>query len=260
MADEIKAPLTRDERIAQLLDSPASDAVNAIKGPSLSDVAPIVQSVTEPVEEEETPTGGKKVRIPASRLKTLTTEVESLRAQAQLVPTLQERLTALESQITNKDDALPDWWKEAYGDNEVSRKGYQNQQRIMREEFRRELAQMEAQREAEEAERSARVEAIEESFDSQMDELEESLGRELTDNQKAEIMSIVGEYSPMEDDRYVAYMPISKAYELWQKGQGTNAAKKEMADIAGISSSGSTSPETSKAPPQWGDWRRRFGN
>ena len=258
--DEVK---TRDQRIAELLEQSSSDAVGAIKGPSLSDLtqpepraeAPEVQ------EEEETPTGGKKVRIPASRLKTLTSEIETLRSQVQSTQGYQERIAALEAQLhSNKDDQLPDWWKEAYGDNELSKKGYENQKRIMEREFDAGLQRLEAQRQADEEARTERVEAIEATFDGQMDDLEETLGRELTDNQKGEIMDIVGEYSPMEGDKYLAYMPINKAYDIWQKGQISNPAKQEMARIAGTSSSGGSSQTSSPNAPQWGDWRKRFGS
>lgn len=257
MADETK---TRDERIAELLEKSGAEAVSAIKGPSLSDIAPVESKtvVAPEADEEETPTSGKKVRIPASRLKTLTTEVDQLRTTTQ---TYAERVAALEAQInaSKTEEELPDWWKEAYGDNDVSKQGYKNQVRIMREELQRGLHQMEEQRQAEEVERAERVEAIESSFDDQMEALEESLGRELTSTQKAELLDIVGEYSPMEGDRYIAYMPVEKAYDIWQKGQGSTA-KREMANIAGIQSSGSSSTSSSPERPQWGDWRKRFGN
>lgn len=253
---------TREERIAELLDGSAKDAVDQIKGPSLSDLTTPEEETAAPApesEEEETPTGGKKVRIPASRLKTLTSELEELRGQVSSFQKSQERIAALENQINSKgEDDLPDWWKEAYGDNDISKQGYKNQQRIMREEMKRELAEREAQHEAEETERVERINAIEQTFDEQMDGLEETIGRELTDNQKAEIMDIVGEYSPAKNGKYEAYMDISKAYDIWQKGQGGNAAKQEMARIAGIQSSNSGNTQSSSERPQWGDWRKRF--
>lgn len=252
---------TRDERIKELLDGSAKDAADAIKGPSLADVA---QDSKEDVKEdapEETDSGGKKVRIPASRLKTLTSKVNELEAKLQESQTYAERVAALEAQLResrNSDDDLPDWWKDSYGDDENSRKGYKNQQRIFREEMTREFERREADRMAQEAERAERIESIENSFDQQMDELEETIGRELTDTQKSELLDIVGEYSPQEDGKYLAYMPVDKAYEIWQHTQTQSPAKQEMARIAGISSSGSASPESSKERPQWGDWRKRF--
>ncbi len=252
--------LTRDERIKELLDKSGADAVGSIKGPSLSDMTQ-AEEKTEVLEaeEEETESGGKKVRIPVSRLKTLTSKVSELEAQLQESKSYAERVAALEAQLnSNKDDELPDWWKEAYGDSDVSRQGYKNQQRIMREELIRVTKEQEAQRQAEEAEREARISSIEQSFDEQMDELSETIGRELTATQKSELLDIVGEYSPQENGRYVAYMPVSKAYDIWQKGQNVNNGKQEMARIAGIQSTGGS---VSSAPerPQWGDWRKKFG-
>lgn len=264
MADEAK---TRDERIQELLDKSAHEAVSSIKGPSLGDLATDVPKEAEQVEvpeaeDEETESGGKKVRIPRSRLQTLTGELKELREKTKAWEESQARIAALEAQIkanSSQEEELPDWWKQAYGDNEVSRQGYANQQRIMREEFQRNLEAMERQRAAEEAARAEQVEAIEQSFDQQMDALEESLGRELTATQKAELMDIVGEYSPMDGDSYVAYIPIDKAYDIWQKGQGVSQSKQEMARIASIPSGSGTST-ASPERPQWGDWRKRFGN
>lgn len=264
MADEQKVQ-TREERIEELLNQSSMEAASAIKGPSLADhvseETKIVEEVVATAEEEETDSGGKKVRIPASRLKTLTSrldEAETKRLEDKRA--YEERVAALEAQIkADKEEDLPEWWVEAYGDNEVSRQGYKNQVRIMREETKRVFAEQEAQRQAEEAEREARLEAIGQSFDEQMDELEESLGRTLTASQKTELLDIVGEYSPQDNGRYIAYLPIEKAYDIWSKSQTTDAGKQEMARMGGIQSTGSTTVAASVERPQWGDWRKRFG-
>lgn len=254
---------TRDERIAEMLDKSGADAVNSIKGPSLADFAQpepeVKQEEVPDVEDDES--NDKKVRIPRSRLKTLTSKVSELEARLQESMTYQERVAALEAQIKSnrEEEDLPQWWIDAYGDTDISKQGYKNQQRIMREEMQRALQEQEARRQAEEAERVERINAIEQSFDEQMDELEDTIGRELTASQKSELLDIVGEYSPQEDGQYLAYMPVSKAYELWQRGQGTNAGKQEMARIAGTQSSGGSGQASSPERPQWGDWRKRFG-
>lgn len=260
MADESK---TREQRIEELLNQSGTDAVGAIKGPSLATLnqEEEKQVVVPDAEEEETDSGGKKVRIPASRLSTLTKELKDLREKVSAADSYQDRVAALEAQIkaNKQEDDLPEWWKEAYGEEEVSRQGYKNQVRIMREETNRILAENAAAQKAEEAERVARLAAIEQSFDTQMDELEESLGRTLTASQKTELLDIVGEYSPQENEQYIAYISVDKAYEIWSKGQTQDAGKQEMARIAGIQSTGganTASPER----PQWGDWRKRFGN
>ncbi|MHB8603594.1 MAG: hypothetical protein ACYC9R_13245 [Nitrosotalea sp.] len=252
---------TREERIAELLEQPALDAVSKIKGPSLADVVPVETKAEEEPVEEDTDTGGQKVRIPKSRLKTLTTKVSELEKQVQETQSYRDRVAALEAQLkenTAQDD-LPDWWKEQYGDTELSRKGYENTKRVQREILQQELKAMEEQREAAQAERQARVEAIERSFDEQMADLEETLGRELTDNQKGEIMEIVEEYSPLDDTgKYESYIRIAKAYEIWQKGQGLSQSKQEMARIAGSQSSGGVQTPQSNERPQVGDWRKKY--
>lgn len=256
---------TREERIKELLDKPAADVVNGLKGPSLSTLTQDESNDDKGSDEEDTdagvaPKGDKKVRVRASRLNALNSEIETLKTRD---AERDARMAALEAQLQasrNSEDELPDWWKEAYGDTDVSKQGYKNQQRIFREEMTREFERREAAREAEEAERAETITAIEKSFDDQMDELEEEVGRELTSTQKAELLDIVGEYSPTDGEgRYLAYMPVSKAYELWQNNQKLGAGKKQMADIAGAQSSGNANAVTSSERPQWGDWRKRFG-
>lgn len=257
--DETK---TREERIKELLDAPSADVVRGIKGPSLSDVASAEpdNGSEEDTDAGATPKGDKKIRVRASRLTALNSEVERLTTRDSERET---RLATLEAQLQSSrsnEDELPEWWKEAYGDTDVSKQGYKNQQRIFREEMQREFERREAASEAEEAERAETITAIEKSFDDQMDELEDEVGRELTSTQKAELLDIVGEYSPTDGEgKYLAYMPVSKAYDIWQNSQKLGTGKKQMADIAGAQSSGNAQAATSSERPQWGDWRKRFG-
>lgn len=267
MNEQENASKTRDEKIKELLDSQsAASVLGSIKGPNLGDgLQQEPNGEDAPVsdlDEEDTESGGKKVRIPASRLKTLTSELKELREQVQSANSYAERVAALERQITesrSKEEELPEWWKEAYGDNDISKQGYKNQQRIFREEMTREFERREAERAAEEAERTEKIEAIEESFDEQMDELEESVGRTLTTTQKSELLDIIAEYSPQEDGKYVAYIPVEKAYDIWQKNQVMGKSKQEIARIAGSQSSGGIENSHSTETPQWGSWRKRFG-
>lgn len=253
---------THEERIKELLDKPASDAVNSIKGPSLADIAPIEAKKLdeEDSEAEGENSGDKKIRIRKSRLTTLEREIETLRSQVQPVSEYQSRVAALEQQLAQSrkgENELPDWWTEAYGDNDISKKGYANQQRIFREELAREFERREADRNAEQVQREERIASIEQSFDEQMDELEESLGRDLTATQKSELLDIVGEYSPTDKEgKYLAYLPVEKAYELWSKGQSKDDGKREMADIASIQSSGSSQGNSDWRP---GNWRSKYG-
>ena len=255
---------TRDERIEELLAGSGTDAVSAIKGPSLATLTqPEAANDDASDVNEDEGSKDKKVRIRASRLNTLTSELDDLRTKVSSMSASEQRIAALEAQLAsgrNQDDELPEWWKEAYGDTDISKQGYKNQQRVMREEMKRALQEEEAKQEAAEQERTERIQSIEKSFDDQMDELEETLGRDLTSSQKSELLDIVGEYSPQEDGKYTAYMSVEKAYELWSKGQGRDAGKQEMARIAGSQSSGGTVQQSSPERPSWGDWRKRFGN
>lgn len=261
--DETK---TRDERIKELLDAPANEVVQGLKGPNLATQTQEEEIKKEEPEddsvagEEDTSPKDKKIRIRASRLNTLEQELQSSKtAREQDL----QRIDALEKLLAKQtpQDETPDWWKAAWGDNEVSKRAYHDQQRIFQESLSKELDRRESVRVQEENARQERVSAIESSFDEQMDSLEEQLGRELTDNQKGEIMDVVGEYSPTDDDgRFTAYISIDKAYQIWSKGQGGDTAKTEMARIAAAPSQGaSVATQTSNERPQWGSWRRRFG-
>ena len=256
---------TRDERIEELLAGSGTDAVSAIKGPSLATLTqPEAANDDASDVNEDEGSKDKKVRIRASRLNTLTSELDDLRTKVSSMSASEQRIAALEAQLAsgrNQDDELPEWWKEAYGDTDISKQGYKNQQRVMREEMKRALQEEEAKQEAAEQERTERFQSIEQSFDDQMDELENSLGRDLTDTQKVELLNLVEDYSPTDKNgKYEAYMSVEKAYELWSKGQGRDAGKQEMARIAGSQSSGGTVQQSSPERPSWGDWRKRFGN
>lgn len=260
---EKTSPKTREERINELLSQSAAEAVSSIKGPSLSTlISDEPKEVEAESEVEDDESNDKKVRIPRSRLKTLTSKVSELEARLAESQTYQERVAALEAQINSNraHEELPDWWKQDYGEGDEQAKAYKAFKRGLQEELKQQMEVQYAEQARAEAARQERVRSTEQSFDEQMEELEDTLGRNLTDNQKSELLEIVEEYSPQEDGSYTAYMPISKAYKLWQNNQSTNVAKKEMASIAGIQSSGNSSQQSqSSAPPQWGDWRKRFG-
>ena len=258
---------TRDERIQELLDASATEAIQGIKGPSLATQVENEEIKKEEPEEEsvegevEESAKDKKIRIRASRLNTL--EQELLANKTAREQDLQ-RISALEGLLAKQtpQDEVPDWWKAAWGDNEVSKRAYHDQQKIFQESLSKELDRRESARLHEEREQQERIGAIESSFDEQMESLEETLGRELTDNQRGELMDIVGEYSPQDENgRYTAYMSLDKAYQIWSKGQTKSPAKSEMARIAAAPSEGaSITPQSSTERPSWGGWRKRFGD
>src|SRR5665213_1287929 len=113
---------TRDERIEELLAGSGTDAVGAIKGPSLSTLTqPEAVSADATDVDEDEGSKDKKVRIRASRLNTLTSELDELRTKVSGMSASEQRIAALEAQLAsgrNQDDELPEWWKEAYGDTD----------------------------------------------------------------------------------------------------------------------------------------------
>lgn len=245
--------LTREQRINKLLDE--SRGSNIIEEKPFSEFP---DDISNPeVKEEKTETGGTKVRIPASRLKTLTTKVSELEEKLKAAQAIDERISKIENHIESKQE-LPDWWKSEYGEGDAQLKAYKIFQRGLREQLKEELRVENEQKALEEAEREKKIASIEESFDNQMDELEESLGRKLTESQKEEIFDIIEEYSPMEDGKYTSYMSIQNAYNLANKIQKPNAAKTEMAKIADIKSSNTYSANDT-GPLVHGSWRKKYG-
>lgn len=246
MSDE----LTRQERIEELVKEGMKEEPTS----SIS-VSTDLDNPEEPVEE--TDSGGKKVRIPASRLKTLTAKISELEERLKQDSSYAERVAALEAQLKGTQETVPEWWVEAWGDSDASKKAYRDQQRIMREEMRSLREEEERQRQLADSAREQEIQEIEQSFDDQMDSLEEDLGRELTLTQKSELLEIVGEYSPMDGDKYLAYLPVSKAYDIWSKTHTVDQSKNEIAKIAGIQSQGSSSTPSNERP-SWQDWRKRI--
>ncbi len=173
--------------------------------------------------------------------------------------TTEEQTEKIEEVSQRNEDALPEWWVAASGDDENSRAGYKNQLRIAEEITNKAIQAREEARLQEEAARAEQVEAIEQSFDEQMDDLEDSLGRELTANQKSELLDIVGEYSPQDaDGQYTAFISLEKAYDIWSSKGQSKPEKKMIAEIASTQSSGGA-VSTPAERPQWGDWRKRLG-
>lgn len=253
-----------DERIAEVqaeLDKPAS-----IKGPSLDtlvedDLTPKVEAdvTTSEETEEETPTGGKKMRIPASRWKTVQAKAEAAEAEA---AQLRDRLASLETEVRSRPqtDNLPDWWKKDYGEDENSKKAYSTFKQGLKEELRQERQYEQEQERIARQQADARVVEIAEGFDNQMEDLEEELGKNLSDREKTELLEIVEQYSPQDEQgNYPAFISVQKAYELSQKLAVKNPAKERMAEIAAASSEGSSAPTQNSGPLSWDGWRSKYG-
>ncbi len=266
--DEKTTPEMAKPTGEELLDRvTADDLMKSVKGPTLSDLKNDLPEVkdeeaAQSEDEEVTPTGGKKMRIPSSRWKTLNARLDAAEREAREAKELRERLALLEKEVRSrpKTDELPGWWKNDYGDDENSHKAYATFRAGLREELRQAEEEKRERDQRETAEREARIRATEQSFDEQMDSLEEELGKTLSDREKSELLDIVAEYSPKDGDSYDAFIPLAKAYELSQKLAKKDPAKERIAQIAGVTSGGNAATSTqSTRPPQWGDWRKRFG-
>lgn len=259
---------TRNQRIDKLGEMPVWPGNS---GPTLSDnlrvepqeqAAPTADDTDSSTEEA----GESKVRIPRSRLKTLTEKAAALeREQQEMQRAYEERLAALEARlqgVSQTSDELPPEWIELHGDSDVSKAAYRATRELTKKEFSAWMEEQNRERAAQEEANRERLQAIEQSFDMQMSDLEASLGRELTDTQKAEILEVVEKYSPrnpQEPDLYESYLSIDSAYEIWQNSHKPDARKIEMARIAGTVSSGAGSnTDSNMSIDQVRNWRSRY--
>lgn len=255
---------TREELIAEQLDKPVD--LRTLRSPNLGDTIQEElpeqkddDTVTDPSDDDK----GNKVRIPRSRLKTLTDKLDSYESRmAQMERDYQERIAALEKARSQPSDELPPEWVNLHGDSDASKALYRSTHELSRREFQAMLEQVERERTAKEAQQREVIQALEESFDEQMDSLEASLGRNLTDSQKEQIMEVVGKYSPRasdDPDRFSSYISIQSAYDIWKMGTKPNQAKEEIARIAGAPSSGTPGNGNSNMSiDDVRNWRSRY--
>lgn len=255
--------------------------MKVISGPRLGDQAAPIGD--EPKDDEDTDNGTPapspadkddvdsdkdEEKVPKSRFLKRDRELMEERHQRELLAKdfqrLEAELEAVRSARTSTETTggMPKWWTDSWGDSEESLKAWNTYQgtltasaQQMREEMKRE-AQLEQQR-AQETEK-----AVSDNFDSQLENLEETLGKSFSDKQAAELLTIVEEYSPTDQDgNYESFISMEKAYEIYDLKQRGNrsSSKDHLAKVAGTNSQGDASPAPSNTPPQWGDWRKRIG-
>ena len=214
------------------------------------------------VQSEEAEQATEEQRVPYSRFKSKIAEVEQ---KESIIKGLEERLSSLEqSRIESKpleDIEVPSEWTELYGDSDVSKRAFkvqlQREAELMERATKNAIEQLkqESVRENEMANENAAF--IDESLES----LQKTLGKKLTNEIEEEVLTIVDEFSPLDENgKYVSIFPFDKAYEIFQlrnaqASQKTNQARTQVANLAGNTSEGATDTSDSNFKRGWDNWR-----
>ncbi len=180
---------------------------------------------------------------------------------------LEQRLADLEKPVKEsvKSSEPPRWWKDLYGENEASKKGFEvwSEQEEARQQEVIDKALKTIQ--ARETQESVAVKKEEENIDVEFDSFEEDSGLNLTAKDKVELLNIVDEFTPKDDDgNYLgATIPLDKAYEILEMKRSIPSAqtqqRKQLAGITGGGRSGQQKSTNQFRPGDWGGWRRVVG-
>lgn len=250
-----------DKLSAEQLDRPV-DAVD-VEAPTESvpetPVEPVSpeqteEAVAEPVEEE---------KVPKSRF--LTMHQRAIEAEKALRAFEAERANQpVERTPIADDEELYTFFKETFGESELTEKLYQNELARLAsiEEKAAERAFERFNRMGQEQEEiiNQRVE----SFDRAFEELGVVEGKDFTDDEQVALLEIVEEYSPKDNDGKLIgdfLLPLDRAYEIYKlKSEPINTAKRQernqVASLTGARSEGtpSTSADADWQPGQDRRW------
>jgi hypothetical protein len=226
-------------------------------------------TATSDADKDDVDSDDKKDdRVPKSRFLKRDRELmeerharELLQKDMERIQSELETLRSARVSTDNKGD-VPKWWTDRWGDSDESKATYETYRHTMQEELR-DLREQIRTEERQERQRAQEVEeAVSQTFDSQLESLEDSLGKSLSDKQAADLLGVVEEYSPTDEEgNFTSFISLEKAYEILDLRQKSNRnpSKDHLAKVAGATSQGDASPAPSNRPPEWGDWRRRMG-
>lgn len=208
-------------------------------------------------------------RIPVKRFNKVFRERTEYKAQLEEAMTELERFRsthapASTTQVSAGDPAS--WWTKLYGTDQNAQAGWQvyqdatsAQQQAMIERTLEAVAEHQTQQ-------SQAASRNEESIESSLETLEDTLGVTLTARQKEELLDIVDDFTPKDEDgNYTSdLIPFDKAYTVYElrhpQAAKTNTERSRIASLTSGSASGS--PASSGLPPiqpgNWGGWRQQF--
>ena len=255
-------------------DGTGVQAMGEVTGPKLGDQADLSavgddQADASSVADNTDVDSDTEEKVPKSRFLKRDRELMEERHARELLAKDFQRLEAeLEAVRSTRVSAsetsggMPKWWTESWGDSEQSLAAWKTYQGTLEESTRMAREQMKREEQAERQQRQQVEEAVSNNFDSQLEDLETGLGKSLTDKQAADLLGIVEEYSPLDENgNFESFISLDKAYEIYDLRQrgNRNAGKDHLSRISGANTQGNAAPAPTEAPPQWGDWRKRLG-
>ncbi len=208
-------------------------------------------------------------RVKYSRFKKFHDRALEAEREAQYWKGMAESKQNTSRQEEPKDDNVPSYWTELYGDSDASLKAWKVQekmnQQLIENAERKAIEAFEQSRDRQDAQLSENIESIDEGFEN----LSDTLGRELTEKEQSSLLDIVDEFTPKDDKgNYLGQiLSFDKAWEIYElKSNASKAPKKAsrdaIASLTGNATSGESSTEQQERnknfnPLAWNAWRDR---
>lgn len=212
-------------------------------------------------EGEEPKDPPEEQKVPYSRFKKKTDEAHTA---AQRVKELEEMLEKLNKKTieAGPTEQPPEEWTELYGDGDVAMKAWSVQQK-REQKLRQEAVQEALQLLKKEGEASAKAaKDNEDAVEEYLSSLSEVSGKKLSQKQEEDILSIVDEFSPVDDQgKYLSLISPEKALEIYElrltkKGAPTVKARTKIADAISGNSEGEPDSQGPSFERGWDSWRK----
>ena len=240
-----------------------------------SDTSTTDVSQTESGEKKEQSSSGtapvvEEQKVPYSRMKSV---LERARLAEERAEEAGRRLDELERTKnrtnTNEpyEEAIASRIKKLYGDNDTSKEIIEIE--IANQKRYEEIAEQKAYEALDKRESGSRaeIEQNERILENKMEDFSMTLGRDLSDTEQDELLSIADKYSPVgEDGKYLSGepLPLDRAWEIYEmqlasKGQSAKKARSQATAFTGSKSEGETSTESGDTDTWYpGRWRDRI--
>ncbi len=221
-----------------------------------------VAKVTPPVAKEEEPIVGDEDKKADRKFR------KEFFQEKQKREALEQRLADLEKKPVRepiKSQDVPKWWSDLYGSQEKSKQGYEVWEAAQQDRDQGLIDKALKTIQARESQDSIAVKKEEENIDAEFDSFEEDSGKELTAKERIDVLNIIDEFTPKDDDgNYLgATIPVEKAYEILELKRSVPSAttqqRKQLAGITGGGGSGKSQSTQQFRPGDWGGWRRVVG-
>lgn len=241
-----------------------------------TEVKPAIEA-KETKEEEKELEASEESKVPYSRFKkfhdrALEAERDAAEWRAKAESANEVRRETNTPEIDLQDEAYK-LWLENFGDNDASRKAWQNnlkinaslEQRAIERAKDEAIKAVQNERENEARQTEDNVKLLDESFE----DLSALVGRDLTEKEQNDVLDIVDDYTPKDDDgNYLGeLLPFNKAWEIYELKTAAQKVKKAASRnaVAGISANqtqGEAQVDAEKDktfnPLDWGAWRKRL--